>query len=121
MRDYRMFAKVLRSRWQHDRKRPASMTINRREFLKVSALAGAAGCVLLPGVAKPATRSLVLPQSVKPLRLLILGGTGFTGPFQVKYALNRGHHVTVFNRGLTHPGESPREVEQLVGDRNGQL
>jgi len=59
--------------------------------------------------------------SVKPLRILILGGTGFTGPFQVKYALSRGHKVTVFNRGKTHPGELPKEVEQLVGDRNGQL
>jgi 2'-hydroxyisoflavone reductase len=33
---------------------------------------------------------------------LILGGTGFTGPFQVRYALDRGHKVTVFNRGRTH-------------------
>ena len=61
------------------------------------------------------------PSHVKPLRILILGGTGFTGPFQVSYALSRGHHVTVFNRGLTHPGELPKEVEQLIGDRNGQL
>jgi 2'-hydroxyisoflavone reductase len=52
---------------------------------------------------------------------LILGGTGFTGPYQVKYALARGHKVTVFNRGKTHPGELPPEVEQLTGDRNGQL
>jgi 2'-hydroxyisoflavone reductase len=52
---------------------------------------------------------------------LILGGTGFTGPFQVKYALDRGHKVTVFNRGRTHPGELPKEAEQLIGDRNGQL
>ena len=58
---------------------------------------------------------------MKPLRILILGGTGFTGPFQVKYALSRGHKVTVFNRGKTHPGELPKEVEQLIGDRNGQL
>jgi 2'-hydroxyisoflavone reductase len=57
----------------------------------------------------------------KPLRILILGGTGFTGPFQVKYALSRGHKVTVFNRGKTHPGELPKEAEQLIGDRNGQL
>jgi 2'-hydroxyisoflavone reductase len=52
---------------------------------------------------------------------LILGGTGFTGPFQVGYALSRGHKVTVFNRGRTHPGELPKEAEQLIGDRNGQL
>jgi len=55
------------------------------------------------------------------LRILILGGTGFTGPHQVRYALSRGHKVTVFNRGKTHPGELPKEAEQLIGDRNGQL
>ena len=60
-------------------------------------------------------------MSAKPLRILILGGTGFTGPFQVRYAVERGHKVTVFNRGKTHPGEVPKEVEQLIGDRNGQL
>ena len=60
-------------------------------------------------------------DKAKPLRILILGGTGFTGPFQVRYALERGHKVTVFNRGKTHPGELPKEVEQLIGDRNGQL
>ena len=60
-------------------------------------------------------------EKPKPLNILILGGTGFTGPFQVKYALERGHKVTVFNRGKTHPGEVPKEVEQLIGDRNGQL
>jgi 2'-hydroxyisoflavone reductase len=58
---------------------------------------------------------------VKPLRILILGGTGFTGPHQVRYALSRGHKVTVFNRGKTHPGELPEGVEQLIGDRNGKL
>ena len=64
---------------------------------------------------------VTLRKKVKPLRILILGGTGFTGPFQVKYALSRGHKVTVFNRGKTHPGELPKEVEQLVGDSNGKL
>jgi 2'-hydroxyisoflavone reductase len=61
-------------------------------------------------------------KAAKSLRILILGGTGFTGPFQVKYALARGHKVTVFNRGKTHPGELPEGVEQLIGDRDtGQL
>jgi 2'-hydroxyisoflavone reductase len=27
----------------------------------------------------------------------------------------------VFNRGKTHPGELPKEAEQLIGDRNGKL
>lgn len=55
------------------------------------------------------------------MKILILGGTGFTGPFQVGYALDRGHSVTVFNRGETAHGELPKEVEQLIGDRDGQL
>jgi 2'-hydroxyisoflavone reductase len=64
---------------------------------------------------------LFAEKPVKPLRILILGGTGFTGPVQVRYALSRGHRVTTFNRGKTHPGELPSEVEQLPGDRNGKL
>src|SRR5262249_58994096 len=90
-----------------------TMKSSRRHFIKVSA---ASTFALSMG-----TRTLLAANSVKPLRILILGGTGFTGPFQVKYALSRGHKVTVFNRGKTHPGELPKEVEQLVGDRNGQL
>jgi 2'-hydroxyisoflavone reductase len=87
----------------------------RRNFIKVSAVAGGAiGLGLRPGASAE-------EKATKPLRILILGGTGFTGPFQVRYALDRGHKVSVFNRGKTHPGELPKEVEQLIGDRNGQL
>jgi 2'-hydroxyisoflavone reductase len=53
----------------------------------------------------------------KPLRILILGGTGFTGPHQVRYALSRGHMVTLFNRGK-QPHDWPGPVEELIGDRN---
>ncbi|MFL5296321.1 MAG: NAD-dependent epimerase/dehydratase family protein [Phenylobacterium sp.] len=56
----------------------------------------------------------------KKLRILILGGTGFTGPHQVRYALARGHEVTLFNRGR-QPQEWPGHVEELIGDRNGDL
>ena len=95
------------------------MTTDRRTFLKLSAMAGGTlGLGLVPGASSLAGNAGV-PQ--KPLKILILGGTGFTGPFQVKYALSRGHTVTVFNRGRTHPGELPKEAEQLIGDRNGQL
>src|SRR5437868_13785280 len=90
-----------------------TMKTSRRHFIKVSA---ASAFALSTG-----TPRLLLANTVKPLRILILGGTGFTGPFQVKYALSRGHKVTVFNRGKTHPDELPKGVEQLVGDRNGQL
>jgi 2'-hydroxyisoflavone reductase len=102
------------------------MSTNRRNFLKLSALAsGSFGLSLLADsselFAAGYKSSASIGQAPKPLRLLILGGTGFTGPFQVRYALSRGHKVTVFNRGKTHPGELPKEAEQLLGDRNGQL
>jgi 2'-hydroxyisoflavone reductase len=83
----------------------------RRHFIKLSAAAGTALSV----------GPLFAEKSAKPLRILILGGTGFTGPFQIQYALERGHKITTFNRGKTHPGETPEGVEQLIGDRNGQL
>jgi 2'-hydroxyisoflavone reductase len=98
------------------------MTIDRRDFLKLSASAlTAASFGSFAGSGKSNASSALTSRSVKPMRILILGGTGFIGPFQVKYALSRGHQVTVFNRGRTHPGELPIEVEQLIGDRNGQL
>src|SRR6266404_1200384 len=87
----------------------------RRHFIRTSAVAGGAFAL------GARSTTLFAQKFVKPLRILILGGTGFTGPFQVRYALSRGHHVTVFNRGKTHPGELPEGVEQLIGDRNGQL
>ena len=89
--------------------------ITRRKFLQISAAAGGAFGIA-PHLFGADERS-----SGKPLRILILGGTGFTGPDQVRYALSRGHKVTVFNRGKTHPGVLPEGVEQLTGDRNGQL
>jgi 2'-hydroxyisoflavone reductase len=91
------------------------MSTTRRTFIKLSAAASGAF-----GLGIRSTR-LFGETSVKPLRILILGGTGFTGPYQVRYALSRGHKVTTFNRGKTHPGELPSEVEQLIGDRNGKL
>src|SRR6202140_4495005 len=89
------------------------MNATRRRFIKLSG----AGALALTA----RSTSLFAEKSVKPLRILILGGTGFIGPYQVRYALSRGHKVTAFNRGKTHSGELPAEVEQLVGDRNGKL
>lgn len=36
-------------------------------------------------------------------RVLVLGGTGFVGPFIVRQLLDEGHHVTVFHRGHREP------------------
>jgi 2'-hydroxyisoflavone reductase len=87
----------------------------RRRFIKLSAATGATVAL------STKTAFLRAAQNPKPLQILILGGTGFTGPFQIQYALGRGHKITTFNRGKTHPGELPKEVEQLIGDRNGKL
>jgi 2'-hydroxyisoflavone reductase len=59
-------------------------------------------------------------RPVEPMRLLILGGTGFIGPHQVRYALARGHRVTIFTRGQQKEAW-PGPVEELLGDRGGDL
>src|SRR5437773_11706068 len=87
--------------------------MDRRRFIKISTATAVA--------VHSRSTSLFADTKPKPMRILILGGTGFTGPYQVHYALSRGHRVTTFNRGKTHPGELPNEVEQLIGDRNEQL
>jgi 2'-hydroxyisoflavone reductase len=50
------------------------------------------------------------------MRVLILGGTGFLGRHVAAAALERGHQVTLFNRGLSAPGLFPG-VEEIHGDR----
>jgi 2'-hydroxyisoflavone reductase len=50
------------------------------------------------------------------VKLLVLGGTQFLGRAVVEAALERGHTVTLFNRGETNPELFP-EVEKLRGDR----
>jgi 2'-hydroxyisoflavone reductase len=52
--------------------------------------------------------------------MLILGGTGNTGPYYVRAAVARGHDVSVFSRGITQ-SSLPAQVEYLVGDRNEDL
>lgn len=54
------------------------------------------------------------------MRLLILGGTAFLGRHVVEQTLQRGHHVTLFNRGTTNPDLYP-EAEKLRGDRASDL
>jgi nucleoside-diphosphate-sugar epimerase len=49
-------------------------------------------------------------------KILILGGTGFLGPPVVERALQRGHTVTLFNRGKTRADLFP-DVEKIHGDR----
>lgn len=103
------------------------MTHDRRSFLKLSAAAGGAlvlnGAVARDGGAQPAQvgepREPHVPRASASLNILILGGTGFTGPEQVEYALARGHKVTLFNRNRTRPDFFKGKVDQLIGDLAG--
>jgi 2'-hydroxyisoflavone reductase len=95
---------------------------NRRNFLKLTASIG--GALGLSPLAKLAAAPVWTPRrniekAPAALNILILGGTGFTGPEQVDYAIARGHRVTLFNRGKTRPGLFKGKVaEELIGDLN---
>ena len=89
------------------------MAIDRRDLLKLGALGLAAAAVGAPAAAQTSQPT----RASRQLDLLILGGTGLTGPHQVRYALARGHRITVFNRGRKQP-EWLGQVEQLLGDRD---
>jgi 2'-hydroxyisoflavone reductase len=61
-----------------------------------------------------------------PVKLLILGGSGFVGPAVVDAGLDRGWAVTTFNRGRRPPPDSDvggrrpppdSDVERVFGDR----
>ncbi len=58
---------------------------------------------------------------VRPLRLLVLGGTQFVGRHLVQAALDRGHVVTLFNRGITNAELFDGRVEKVRGDRDADL
>lgn len=91
---------------------------NRRAFLIQTA---AGGALILGGTKANCTERRILPAP-KSLRILILGGTGFIGPHFVRVAIARGHQVSVFlRRGGQGAAKLPSTIEQLFGDRNGDL
>jgi 2'-hydroxyisoflavone reductase len=53
------------------------------------------------------------------MKLLVLGGTRFVGYHMVEAAVARGHDVTIFHRGQS--GDRPAGVDELLGDRTGDL
>ena len=90
---------------------------SRRDFLQQSAAAGLAlGLSRRAGADQPSPAQASAATPPRRLKLLILGGTGFIGPWQVRYAVERGHEVTIFNRGRSAPGLF-KDVEELTGDR----
>lgn len=86
----------------------------RRSFLSglattTAALPLAAAVSSAPSPSQPA-------RTGDPLRILVLGGTGFLGPHFVQSAVVRGHTVTLFHRGRTGNEMFPG-LEHLKGDR----
>jgi 2'-hydroxyisoflavone reductase len=90
---------------------------SRRDFLTTSALAG--GSLGVAALVPDPLATLLAQPAARPLRILVLGGTGFIGPHQVRYAVARGHKVTLFNRGRTNPGlfKGVAGIEERIGDR----
>ncbi len=82
---------------------------SRRSFLKTTA-AGGAGMILgasggAAGADEPgaATGKRAATKTAGGLSILMLGGTRFLGPAVVERAVERGHSVTLFNRGRSNP------------------
>jgi 2'-hydroxyisoflavone reductase len=101
------------------------MSTTRRTFVKWAATLGSALGIAPLASRLEATTPAPTPKrrgvgrAPAPLNILILGGTGFTGPEQVEYAIARGHRVTLFNRNKTRPDFFKGKVaEELVGDLN---
>ena len=82
--------------------------MKRRHFLKTLSISGAYWSL--------ASFLNCTPSTKKPLRILILGGTNFVGPAIVNAALDQGHQITLFNRGITNPGLFP-QLPLIKGDR----
>ena len=98
------------------------MAATRREFLQTAA--AATGAVAFRSFGRAEAGELRVEEAERPLRILILGGTTYLGPYQIRSALERGHEVTIFNRGKTKPTLYPElfsRVEKLRGDRNDDL
>ena len=91
------------------------MRPTRRGNLGLSAAPAASSA--LPTMSVAAAASTPTSAPIKPLSILILGGSGFTGPHQVRYALSRGYKLTLFNRGR-RPKQWPAAVEEVIGDRD---
>ena len=50
------------------------------------------------------------------MRILLLGGTGFIGPFVARRLSAEGHEVTLFHRGQTQ-ADLPPAIRHITGDR----
>ena len=91
---------------------------SRRLFLRQAALAAGGLVAARSGVSGASLHDA--SRGGAPLRILLLGGTGFLGPHLVHVAKQRGHQLTMLNRGRREPTmfeEDFRDVVEIQGDR----
>ncbi len=50
------------------------------------------------------------------MRVLVIGGTGLSGPHAVLRLLNMGHEIALFHRGQTQ-ADLPDKIQHILGDR----
>ena len=93
------------------------MDKTRRRLIQAGLLGGTAMATGLPQVL---AASSGFGSAARPLRILVLGGTGFIGPHMVREALARGHDVSLFNRGRSNDDIFP-DLTTYIGDRNNKL
>jgi 2'-hydroxyisoflavone reductase len=90
------------------------MTINRRHFLgSISAITASLSLSMT-------TQLHAAEKAKKSLNILILGGTGYIGPHMVQRCTERGHKVTLFNRGKRNTHLFP-DIETIVGNRDPEV
>lgn len=95
--------------------------MKRRTFL-AGALASAAstraiGTIVEQPIDVRRFAGLVTGKTDHPLDILFLGGRNFVGPPTISALRQRGHRVTMFNRGKTNPYLF-HDIEWLHGDRH---
>ena len=83
--------------------------MNRREILQMLAVA-----TTVPDFVQRAD------AAGTPLRVLMLGGTGFIGPHTIEALRRGGHQITLFNNDKESAKKFP-ELESLFGDRDGSI
>lgn len=88
------------------------MRQTRREFLLTASATSAAA---LLGLGAFPQHALARVRAGKGLKILFLGGTGMLGPHVIRILIDRGHEVTLFNRG--NRDELFPDLEFIQGNR----
>ena len=78
-------------------------------------------CAMLLNFSLPDASAQRMGKRGGRVDLLVLGGTGISGPHLVRSLSAAGHKLTLLNRGKRAPDmfKDGKDIETLIGDRNG--